>query len=262
MGLYLKAFRHRGAANESGWGVAWYEDGVAHVVKEARRADHSDLAEQLAAAPPRSSLFLVHVRAATVGRIAYENTHPFTAVVHGTHWTFAHNGTLDTAGLAEGRYEPMGDTDSEAAFSFVVAELDRLGARPSNRDVEDTVVEDTIVEIAAQLSARGRANFLLSDGDTLFAYYDGHKTLHHMTLAADDLRTVHVADDSDYVIDLEVEDAPHERAVILASVPLTDDERWEPVTPGALLICRDGTVRERVAVRDTVKTGIGTARRI
>lgn len=237
MGLYLKAFRHRAVANVSGWGVAWYEGSRARVIKEAVRADESPLAAELAASPPTSSMFIVHVRAATVGRIALENTHPFEARQQGRHWTFAHNGTINGAReLPQGEYRVLGDTDSEPAFYYLLSLLADLGPDPS-----DAAVEEVVATGAADLTARGKCNFLLSDGTTLFGYYDGHKTLHYVSREAADLRTVHVADDADYTIDLDVADAPQERAVILASLPLTE-EPWVPLEPGSLVVCRAGEV--------------------
>lgn len=236
LGLDFRAFRGRAAHanNHHGWGVAWYDaDGRPVVHKEAERADESALAARLAADPPTSSIFLVHVRAATVGRVALANSHPF---VRGR-WTFAHNGTISMADeLDRGGRAVAGDTDSERAFLHLLHRLDSwTGA-----------VEEGIAAVAADLSARGRCNFLLSDGTTLYAYYDGHKTLHVLTRRAADLRTITVAD-ADYEVRLAVEDAPEERAVVLASVPLSD-EPWSPLAPGTLLTCRDGAVVARRTV--------------
>lgn len=234
LGLDFRAFRGRAAHanNHHGWGIAWYDaDGRPVVHKEAERADASALAARLADDPPTSSTFLVHVRAATVGRVALANSHPF---VRGP-WTFAHNGTIhDADELETGVVRPDGDTDSERAFLHLVHHLGDIDAgRPG-------AIEDGIAEVAARLSARGKCNFLLSDGTTLYGYYDGHKTLHVLTRHAADLRTITVSDD-DYEVRLAVEDAPDERAVVLASVPLSD-EPWTPLAPGTLITCRDGAV--------------------
>lgn len=237
MGLYLSAFRRRATENDSGWGVAWYEGGRSRVVKEPHRADHSAQADALAHRPPTSSLFLVHVRAATVGPVALHNTHPFAASLFGRDWVFAHNGTIHRLdGLPTGGRSPLGQTDSEIAFHHVLHCLEGLGPQPEEQDVE-TVVRDA----ARELSRRGKANFLLSDGEALFAHYDGHKTLHYATRHDGNLGTVRVADD-DYTIDLHLpEVATSERAVIVASVPLSD-EPWVALEPGSFLVCRDGRV--------------------
>lgn len=240
MGLYLSAFRRRATENDSGWGVAWYEDDRSHVVKEPQRADHSAQVDAIAARPPTSSLFLVHVRAATVGPVALHNTHPFAANLLGRDWVFAHNGTIHHLdGLPTGGRSPLGQTDSEVAFLHLLHCLETLGPEPTEQDIE-AVVRDA----ARELSRRGKANFLLSDGTTLFAYYDGHKSLHYATRHDANLGSVRVADD-DYTIDLHLPDVTaSERAVIVASVPLSD-ERWLALEPGSFLVCRAG----RVALR-------------
>ena len=79
LGVYFKEFRPRAEGNEEGWGIAWWEDGHPHIVKEPIRADESELAANLAHDPPISDVFIVHVRAATIGHASVENTHPFKA---------------------------------------------------------------------------------------------------------------------------------------------------------------------------------------
>ena len=240
MGVYFKAFRPRAEHNVHGWGVGWYEDGRARLVKEPVRADKSPKAEALAEDPPESDLFVIHVRAATVGTLSEENTHPFRARLHGKDWLFAHNGTIrDLHRLPVGRYRQEGQTDSEVGFHYLLARLDRLGRRAS-----DERVAEEILEGARELSIDGKANFLLTDGRTLYAYYDGHKKMHFLPRRAADLGTVR-AEDEDYRIDLRVSDAADERAVIVASTRLTD-EPWVDMKPGEFLVIRDGFLVDHV----------------
>jgi glutamine amidotransferase len=240
LGVYFPAFRPRAEHNPSGWGIGWFDGGGAHVIKDDSRADVSPRADELVSEPPRSETFIVHVRAATVGRIASENSHPFSGTVNGRCWLFAHNGTIKRLeGLVTGASTPLGDTDSERAFHHVLHRLEQLGPRPTDEDLDDLVVS-----IADELSSRGTANFLLTDGVTLYAYYDGWKTLHLLQRQARDLGTIGLEDD-DYHLALRVSDAPEESAVIVASVPLTD-ERWTRLDAGDLLVCRRGQVVRRL----------------
>ncbi|MGH2706614.1 MAG: class II glutamine amidotransferase [Actinomycetota bacterium] len=236
MDVYFKAFRSRAVENQSGWGVGWYEGQVAHVIKEPARADHSETATALIDTPPSSDLFLIHVRYATVGRVSVANTHPFLARLGDQEWIFEHNGTVeDIDGLSTGIFRVEGDTDSEVAFYYL---LTRLGHLPEGAG--DTEAASEVHEVARELSRRGQSNFLLSDGRTLYAYYDGHRTLHYVERHAS-YGKVRIADDEDYTVDLEIPFDPDERAVIVASLPLTK-ERWTSLRPGELLICRDGAV--------------------
>ena len=74
--------------------------------------------------PIKSQAVVSHIRQANRGGVCLENTHPFTRELWGRYWTFAHNGqltgfeTLDT-----GRFEPVGSTDSERAFCWLLAQM-------------------------------------------------------------------------------------------------------------------------------------------
>jgi predicted glutamine amidotransferase len=67
---------------------------------------------------------VAHVRNRTVGTPALENTHPFKRVLWGRDWVFAHSGTLPKVkGKPLREFTPVGDTDSEHAFCWLLAEL-------------------------------------------------------------------------------------------------------------------------------------------
>jgi predicted glutamine amidotransferase len=209
-------------------------------------AHESDFAASLANEHPASETFIVHVRAATVGDLSVENTHPFQAFALGRPWVFAHNGTVqDLDRLDTGRLVADGNTDSERAFHHVLTRLERVGdaAGPSTEDV----LAHEILAAGRELSERdSRVNFLLSDGVTLYAYHDGHKTLHVIEKRADDIGEIGMADD-DYRVSLNLGDAPDERAVIVASVPLTDEPGWRKLAAGSFLVIRRGEVVAQIA---------------
>jgi predicted glutamine amidotransferase len=243
LGVYFHEFRPRAETNREGWGIAWWTDGRPHVLKEPVRADRSEVAASLAKKPPTSETFIVHIRAATVGGPVLENTHPFTGNALGREWVFAHNGTVNELDrLDTGSYQREGDTDSEQAFHHLLTRLERLG-----RDADPRATAAEVLATGRQLSEReSLVNFLLSDGRTLFAYHDGHKTLHFIEKRAQDLGEIDM-DDDDYELSLTPGDAPDERAVIVASVPLTHEPGWKKLAAGEFLIVRDGIVVERVA---------------
>lgn len=247
LGVYFKEFRPRAEGNEEGWGIGWWEDGHPRIIKEPVRADRSDLAASLADDPPTSNVFIVHVRAATIGHAVVENTHPFSATALGREWVFAHNGTVNSLErLDTGSFEQAGDTDSERAFHHLLTRLERLGV-----PADDDAIAAEVLATGRELSDHdSRVNFLLSDGETLFAYHDGHKTLHLMEKHATDLGEIGMAD-SDYRLSLRLGDAPDERAVIVASVPLTDEPGWERLDAGSFVVVRDGIVTDRQAAPRT-----------
>ncbi|MEX2458836.1 MAG: class II glutamine amidotransferase [Actinomycetota bacterium] len=242
LGVYFHEFRPRAEGNREGWGVAWWEDGVPHVLKEPIRADESELAARLADDPPVSEAFILHVRAATVGRLSLQNTHPFVGEALGRRWVFAHNGTVrDLERLDVGLFGRQGDTDSERAFHHLLTRLGSLGSDPA-----DDVLAKEVLGAGRELSERdSKVNFLLSDGATLFAYHDGHKTLHYVEHRAEDVGEVEMQDE-DYRVSLRLGDSADERAVIVATVPLTEEPGWQKLDPGDFLVVRGGRIESHV----------------
>lgn len=244
LGVYFHEFRPRAEQNREGWGIAWWREGHAEIRKEAVPAHESALAARLADEHPASEVFIVHVRAATVGELTEANAHPWAATVLGREWVFAHNGTVQALDrLDVGRFVQAGETDSERAFHHVMTRLERLSA-PAAAD--DARVAAEVLAAGRELSERdSRVNFLLSDGVTLYAYHDGHKTLHVLEKHAHDLGEI-AMDDDDYRLALRLGDAPDEHAVIVASVPLTPEPGWQRLAAGSFLAVRGGRVLRHV----------------
>ncbi len=244
LGIYFHEFRPRAEENREGWGIAWWHDGRAEIRKEPIPAHESELAARLADEHPASEMFIVHVRAATVGELTEANAHPWRVESLGREWVFAHNGTVQELDRLDlGRFRQEGETDSERAFHHLMTRLERLG--PAAGD--DARVAAEVLAAGRELSEHdSRVNFLLSDGTTLYAYHDGHKTLHVLEKHADDLGEI-AMDDDDYRLALRLGDAPDEHAVVVASVPLTDEPGWEKLEAGAFLVVRGGQVIRRAA---------------
>jgi len=235
MEVLFNAFRPRAEGNQSGWGVGWYEDAKALIVKETIRADQSDKAQELIDNPPLSHTFVIHVREATVGLVSLENTHPFTGRAAGRTWIFGHNGTVKRLErLDTGKFEELGDTDSEVAFHYLLTRLDRLGDNPGD---EKQAAE--ILAAARELSIGSKVNLLLTDGKTLYAYHDGHKSLYYLQRRPKDSPELHLKDDADYEVNLKRPGRDGEHAAIVATVPLTE-EAWTKFEPGDFLVCRAG----------------------
>jgi glutamine amidotransferase len=121
----------RGVRNADGWGIASWQDAGPEVISNNAPAFADRLFAQAATAVS-SNAVIAHVRAATVGRVAEQNTHPFT---HGP-WAFAHNGTISSfehvaTRLDLGNYgPPKGETDSELAFLWLLNRMADYGLDP------------------------------------------------------------------------------------------------------------------------------------
>lgn len=215
---YLGLLGPRGGGSgphADGWGVAWYEGRAAQVFKEAGAAAHSRCYSMLAESPRASTLVVAHIRKANPPEIgqSWANTHPFEREMGGKAWVFAHNGKL--AGIhgdprfATTRFLPVGDTDSESAFCFLLERLAEV-VPPAPRQVTAARLAAALREPVAELSLLGEFNFLLADGVHLVAHATGR--LHLLE------RPCH---------DAECEEA----AVLVATEPLSAED-WRPLEPG------------------------------
>lgn len=234
-------FHQRGGRTDEhrdGWGIAFYEGPGCRVYLDTKPAAESPVATLVREYPIRSLNVIAHIRKATVGGIALENTHPFVREMWGRYWSFAHNGTVGSlpATAPHARYRPVGDTDSERAFCLL---LEALYARFPDGAPADTLLHAAITEVAAGLGADGTFNFLLSNGDVLFARCATR--LAYLVRQAP-FATAHLVDE-DYSVDFSEVTGSHDRVAVIATVPLTDNETWTPLAPGELLMFRDGAPR-------------------
>lgn len=154
--------------HDSGWGMAVYEHadgGEPRLVRfpEAAYAD-GDFERTTAM---RGRIFNVHVRRATIGGLTMENTHPFCL----GDYSFSHNGTIlrFSTLLDDGVRPPIGNTDSEHFFNFLMQDLDPGDVAGSLRRAVRAVI---------QRSPFSGVNVLFSEGERLYAYRLGIFELH------------------------------------------------------------------------------------
>ena len=110
--------------HRDGWGIAFFEGhGVRHFV-DHQSASQSPIAELIRRYPIQSRNVIAHIRKATQGVVSLENCHPFVRELWGRYWVFAHNGNLENyAPRLHGNFKPVGQTDSELAFCWLMQEL-------------------------------------------------------------------------------------------------------------------------------------------
>ncbi len=233
-------FQQRGDANPDGWGLAWYPDESAQVVKEQLTVGKSKLSRFLMNfAELYSSVFIGHVRKASISGLAYKNTHPFLRECNGKDYTFAHNGTLRKyRDLPLGRFKPIGTTDSEHCFCHL---LDKIAERNIGEWTEEEFawLAKTLETINRQ--AKGTLNCIFSDGTHLFCYFDkiGYKGLYFVRRQPP-FDTIQLLDE-DWNINLSNIKPSDQKGIIVATNPLTD-EIWESFVPGELLVIKNGQI--------------------
>jgi glutamine amidotransferase len=227
-GLACRANEHK-----DGFGIAFFEDrGLRHFI-DHRSAAESPVAELVKRYPIRSELVIAHIRKATQGQVALANTHPFVRELWGRYWVLAHNGDLkDFRPRLHAAFRPVGDTDSERAFCWLMQELAKAHADLPTL-AELTL---TLAELLPQLARHGTLNLLLSNGQALWAHAS---TRLHWLLRRHPFGAATLADE-----DLQVDFAPltgvGDRVAIVATEPLTRDEAWTAMRPGELRVFTHG----------------------
>src|SRR5262249_35238773 len=135
----IQAFSERSKDNADGWGLAWYPDRSAALIKQPVRwsVQTTHFLEHYPGL--LSSVYLAHVRQKTTGSTpTHAATHPFCRELNGREYCFAHNGTL-TGSFCQrplGRFRPLGHTDSEYLFCLLLAEMESFAHLAE--EIEDT----------------------------------------------------------------------------------------------------------------------------
>jgi predicted glutamine amidotransferase len=216
-----------------GWGIAFFEGRGMRIFLDHLSAADSPMAEFVRNYPLKSKNIIAHVRKATEGAVTLENAHPFTRALWGRHWVFAHNGDLKNYHPhLHGAFHPVGSTDSERAFCWLMQELAKSHAGlPSVCELTRT-----LRELVPQIAAHGTANFLLSNGEAMWAHCTTH--LHHLTRQYPFSPATLM--DQDWTVDFAQLNHPGDRATVIVTTPLTSNEQWTPFAPGELKVFVDG----------------------
>lgn len=220
--------------HKDGWGITFYEGKGCRTFKDPQPCSFSPIAKMLEDYPIKSELVIAHIRQANRGKIALENTHPFSREMWGKNWTFAHNGQLtDYKKLETGKFTPIGETDSEYAFCYLLYCLQKkYPTKPKNW----SAVFRFIKKCADELKKLGVFNLLLSDGQYLFIYCSTN--LYWITRQSPFGKAKLI--DEDVEIDFQQHTRPNDVVTIVATNPLTSNENWHKVEPGYSVLFRRG----------------------
>lgn len=216
-----------------GWGMAFFEDhGVRHFV-DHQSAINSPVADLIRRYPIKSTNVIAHIRKATQGKVNLPNCHPFVRELWGNYWVFAHNGDLKNFNPnLHTHFHPVGTTDSERAFCWIMQELSKshVGV-PSIREMTLT-----LRELSKRIARHGTFNFLLSNGDALWA----HATTYLCYTERSWPFQKATLSDEDLTIDFAERNGPEDKTAIVVTTPLTNDEKWTSFESGELKVFVDG----------------------
>jgi glutamine amidotransferase len=131
-----------------------------------------------------------------------------------------------------GSFKPVGQTDSEHAFCWLMQELAKSHASvPSVQELSLT-----LRELVPQIARFGTFNFMLSNGQALWAHASTH--LHYV------LRkhpfTQATLSDEDLSVDFANLTGITDRVAVVVTEPLTKDEPWTAFEPGRVYTFVDG----------------------
>jgi glutamine amidotransferase len=225
-----------GVTNEhrDGWGIAFFEGRGVRLFLDPQPSCKSPVAEFVRNYPIHSLNVIAHIRKATQGPVGLENTHPFIRELWGRYWIFAHNGNLvDYSPALDGSYTPVGRTDSERAFCHL---LQTLRNQFPDGEPEPSTLHAAINDFTAETRRFGTFNFLLSNGDRLFAH---RSTDLHYIIRQAPFAVAHLKDE-DVAIDFSEVTTPDDRVALVATLPLTDNEVWTPLPVDHVVMFSDG----------------------
>lgn len=222
--------------HSDGFGIAFFEDKACRLFVDNQSAVVSPIADLVRNYPIKSRNVIAHIRKATQGKITLENSHPFMRELWGRQWIFAHNGDLHNFHPhLSGRFTPVGSTDSELAFCYLLEQLVlKFGYfEPSLNDIFSL-----LEEISPKIAEYGTFNFCLSNGQALFSYAT---TKLHWIVREYPFQYARLVD-IDVDIDFSKFTTEEDRVAVITTEPLTQNEIWTAYQPGEMILFRDGKV--------------------
>jgi glutamine amidotransferase len=134
-----------------------------------------------------------------------------------------------------GGFKPVGDTDSELAFCWLMQEMAKSHA--SVPSVDELTL--TLKELVPQIAKHGTFNFLLSNGQALWA----HASTNLCYIERKHPFAKATLSDQDMSINFAEHASPDDRVAVVVTAPLTTNEVWTPFASGELKVFVDGQLR-------------------
>lgn len=217
--------------HRDGFGIVFYHGKGLQEFRDVDASCNSPVARLVEDLPIRSKAVIAHVRQANAGEVNLENTHPFHRELFGRHFTFAHNGQLPgVKRLPLGRFKPVGTTDSEHAFCYLLDQLD-LSRLPTVASVGRI-----FSRVAEKLSKLGVCNLVLTDGRAIYCW----RTTKLVWITRRAPFGAARLQDADMTVDFAQVTTPNDVVTVVATDPLTDNEQWSEIPERQVSILIDG----------------------
>jgi predicted glutamine amidotransferase len=238
----LEAQSHR---NVDGSGIGFFDSSGAPVLDKQPEPAYSDEEFIREARQAESGAFVAHVRWATAGGRAVQNTHPFA--MQGR--IMAHNGGFGELSRLEsqlGSYGSLvhGDTDSERYFALITQQTQAHGG-----DVGAGITA-AASWIAEHLPVSSLNTIIAAPGELWALRYPAQHALHILERPAGSSQTgekgLRVRSATSSMHAPALDDVP---SVVLASEELDGESGWRMLAPGELVHVRpDLSVRSAVVI--------------
>lgn len=247
----FEGFRRRGGVTDvhvDGFGVAFFEGKGVRIYQDDHPSASSPVADLIKSYQIKSKNVIAHIRKATFGQVSLANTHPFMRELWGEYWLFAHNGHLQSlnelfSDSQQQYYRPVGTTDSEQAFCYILESLRQKYDHKPN----DEMLFHEIKLLTEKIRTAGIFNFTLTNGDWMISHAN---TLLHYIIRQAPFGEAKLLDD-DVNIDFAAVTTPNDRVAVIATLPLTCNEQWTQLAQNELLMFKEGIIIARDCPDDT-----------
>ena len=224
----------RTAQHGDGWGIGFYEGRQCRLFHDPVSSSESEVARFVRDCSIKSEIVISHIRKANRGKVCLANTHPFMRELWGRSCVFAHNGQLKGIKRWPPRhYRPIGTTDSEHAFCWLLGEIrerfPRMPARPGP-------LRQFVADRCAEVSELGAFNILFSDARDLYVHCTSKLCWITRRAPFGEARLR----DAEVVVDFGQETTPNDIVTVIATEPLTTNEEWTWMARRSLLVFREG----------------------
>ncbi|MGI6449057.1 MAG: class II glutamine amidotransferase [Desulfitobacteriia bacterium] len=205
--ISLYNFADLGRRNVNGWGIGYYQNENAKVVKSNEPANNGTVSREfkIASQAISSPIILGHLRFTSRGTNRVENNHPFKLHFLNHNWLFIHNGSA-SSGIQLVPYERRllvnSDNDSPRIFEFLREKIvDYVMSSPKKSLIE--ACRNAFIELLKK-DPNGSFNIILSNGHINFVF------IHWRTF---------------YLLKREKGNGD---TMIISTLKLNDEEEWIP----------------------------------
>jgi glutamine amidotransferase len=214
-----------------GTGLGFFDERGKPVVLKQPLAAYEDQAFAAEAKEVSSRTFVAHIRYASNGAVAMQNTHPFEQDGR----LFAHNGVIgDVPALEQELGEAMssvnGQTDSERFFALITRQVTAAG------DVSEGIIQ-AAAWVAQHLPVFALNLVLISETELWALRYPDTHELHFLERSAGGPNGRRHLDHASARGSVRVRSADLAQlpSVVVASEPMDEDPGWRALEPGELL---------------------------